>query len=155
MNLETALPQIMSAPMAVEMDRVCLLGSGSAPEPRGIANTSRIGTRAHDAALANYALMLTARTDILSQNAGPVSASITHPRDEGTVSNFTDTTNQPLKPPRVLTEIPMLTATSIPTDGGTGTDENTIFVGNFASLMIRMRQDISILVSRDFALDKL
>lgn len=154
-NLESALPQIMASAMAVEMDRVCLLGSGSAPEPEGIANATGIGTTAHGAALANYAPLLTARTDILSNNAGPVSAVVMHPRDEGTMSEFMDTTGQPLNMPRQLSELPMLTTTSIPTDGGAGSDESTIFVGNFASLMIGMRHDISILVSRDFALDKL
>src|SRR6056297_3343383 len=54
MNIETALPNIMGEAMATEMDRVCLLGSGSAPEPRGIANMSGIGTTAHDAALSGY-----------------------------------------------------------------------------------------------------
>jgi hypothetical protein len=33
--------------MAVELDRVAFIGSGSAPEPRDIANTSGIGSFAH------------------------------------------------------------------------------------------------------------
>jgi len=155
MNIETALPNIMGEAMATEMDRVCLLGSGSAPEPRGIANTSGIGTTAHDAALSGYGALLTARTDILSKDAGPVSAVIMHPRDEGTMSEFVDTTGQPLNMPRQLSEIPMLTTTAIPVDGGTGSDESTIFVGNFNRLLIGMRSELQIFVSREYAIDKL
>lgn len=155
LNIQTALPDIMASAMATEMDRVCLLGSGSAPEPEGVANATGIGTTAHGAALTTYSPMLTARTDILSNNAGPVSAVIMHPRDEGTISNFTDTTGQPLNMPRQLSEVPLLTTTAIPTDGGAGSDESTIFVGNFASLLIGMRQELQIFVSREYALDKL
>ena len=155
LNLENALPQIMAAAMAVEMDRVCLLGSGTDPEPKGIANTSGIGTTAHDATLDGYTPMLTARTGILSANAGPVSAVIMHPRDEGTLTALTDSTGQPLDMPRALTEVPMLTTTSIPTDGGTGSDESTIFVGNFAHLLIGMRSQIRVFVSRDLHADHL
>ena len=55
LNLESELPRILSVAMAKEMDRIGLLGSGSAPEPRGIANQSGIGTTALDAALTSYA----------------------------------------------------------------------------------------------------
>lgn len=155
LNLETALPQVLAAALATELDRVCLLGSGTAPEPRGIANIAGIGTTAHDDTLGAWAPLMTARTGILSANAGPVSAIILHPRDEGTLQGLADATGQPLAAPRVLESIPMLTTTAIPTNGGTGTNESTIFLGNFASLMIGLRSDVRILVSREYAMDKL
>ena len=135
--------------MAKEMDRIGLLGSGSAPEPRGIANQSGIGTTALDAALSSYAPLLTAQTGILSANAGPVSAMIAHPRDMGDLAGLTDTTNQPLNAPATLAGIPMLTTTAIPTDGGTGSNESTIFVGNFSHVMIGVRSGVRVDVLRE------
>ncbi|MBY6163253.1 phage major capsid protein [Mameliella alba] len=148
LNLERELPRVMSAAMAVELDRVALLGSGTAPEPRGVANVSGIGTNALAGALTSYAPFVTARTGILSANAGPVSAFILHPRDEGTLTGLTDSDGQPLNAPRAVSEIPMLTTTAIPTDGGAGSDESTIFAGNFRHLIIGIRQDVRIEVLR-------
>lgn len=149
LNLETELPRILSVAMAKEMDRIGLLGSGSAPEPRGIANQSGIGTTALDGTLASYAPLLAAQTGILSANAGPVSAIIMHPRDLGDLAGLTDTTNQPLNAPATLAGIPMLTTTAIPTDGGSGTNESTIFVGNFQHVMIGVRSGIRVDVLRE------
>ncbi|MDF2140805.1 phage major capsid protein [Paenirhodobacter sp. CAU 1674] len=147
-NLEAELPRILAASLASELDRVALLGSGTAPEPRGIANTSGIGTSAVAAAI-KYGDLARARTAILTANAGPVSAFIMHPRDEGALTGATDGTGQPLNQPAVLANIPMLTTTAIPVDGGTGTNESAVFAGNFAHLLIGVRSDIRIEVIRE------
>lgn len=153
-NVASALPDILTSAMAVELDRVALLGSGSAPEPLGIAGTGGIGTTAHDAVLSGFGPLVTARTGILSANAGPVSAIIMHPRDEGRLTGLTASDGQPLNAPGAIGEIPMLTTTSIPVDGGAGSDESTIFAGNFAHLMIGMRSEIRVEILRErFASD--
>lgn len=144
LNLGTALPNILAAAMAVELDRVALVGSGTAPEPRGIANTVGIGTFAQDAAIASYANLSKARTGILTANRGPVSAYIMHPRDEGTFVDLTDTTDQPLMAPKAVSEIPILTTTSMPVDGGAGSDESTIIAGNFSRLLVGIRSGIQV-----------
>ncbi len=149
LNIDTELPRILATALGKELDRVALMGSGSAPEPEGVANMSGIGTTAHDAALTNYAPFLTARTGILSANAGPVSAVIMHPRDEGTLSGLTATDNQPLMAPKPFEAIRMLTTTAIPTDGGAGSDESTIFMGNFNHLLIGIRSEIRIEVLKE------
>ena len=149
LNLESELPRILTVAMAKEMDRIALLGSGTAPEPRGIANQSGIGTTAKDAAITSYADLLAAQTDILTNNAGPVSAIIMHPRDAGDCAGLTDTTNQPLIMPSALSGIPMLTTTAIPVDGGSGSNESTIFMGNFNHLLIGVRSAIRVDVLRE------
>ena len=154
-NIATELPRILAAALALELDRVALLGSGSAPEPRGIANVSGIGTTALGGAFANYAPLLTARTGILTRNGGMPGAVIMNPRDEGALSGWTDSTGQPLNQPRALDGMKFLTTTSIPTNGGTGTDESTMFVGDFTKLLIGMRQDIRIEILRERYADSL
>ncbi|WP_282062144.1 phage major capsid protein [Roseobacter litoralis] len=154
-NLERELPRILSTALAQELDRVALLGSGSAPEPLGIVNTSGISTAAFDAELTNYGPFVTGRTAVLSANAGPTTAIIMHPRDEGRLIGMSDGNAQPLMAPKAIEEIPMLTTTAIPIDGGSGNDESTIIMGNFAKLMIGIRSDIRVEVSRSYAMDRL
>ncbi|WP_172332462.1 phage major capsid protein [Mangrovicoccus sp. HB161399] len=148
-NLQTELPRIMSVALAKELDRVALIGSGTAPEPRGVANTSGIGTTAHDDAISSYIPLVRARTGILSANAGPVSAIIMHPRDEGSIAEMVDGNGNPLIMPRVLEPIPVLTTTALPIDGGVGTNESSVIVGNFRHLLIGMRTNITVTVLRE------
>ena len=128
-NISTALPNIITAAMAAEMDRVCLEGTGIAPQPTGLKNQSGIGNTDYDGVLSSYAPLLMAQTDILTNNAGPVNAFIMHPRDAGDLAALADTTNQPLNMPPAIGNIPLLTTTSIAIDGGDGSNESTIYVG--------------------------
>jgi len=144
LNLATALPQILAAAMAQELDRVALIGSGTAPEPQGVVGTSGIGTFAQDAEIASYANLSKARTGILTANRGPVSAYIMHPRDEGSFVDLAATDGQPLMAPTAVSSIPMLTTTQIPVNGGTGTDESTIIAGNFSHLLVGIRSNIQV-----------
>lgn len=143
-NLATALPNILAAAMAVELDRVALNGSGAAPEPLGVANTSGIGTFAQDGLISSYANLSKARTGILTANRGPVSAYIMHPRDEGSFVDLTDSQGQPLMAPKAIADIPMLTTTSLPVDGGAGSNESTIIAGNFAHLLVGISSAIQV-----------
>ena len=149
LNLETELPRLLSAALATELDRVALLGTGTAPQPRGIANTSGIGTAALSAGLTAYAPILAGRTAVLTANAGPVTGIILHPRDEGTLAGLTDTTGQPLMAPAALNAVPMLTTTAIPVDGGSGSNESTIILGNFAHLILGIRTGLRVELLRE------
>jgi HK97 family phage major capsid protein len=144
LNIGSALPDVLAASMALELDRVALLGTGTSPQPRGIASTVGVGTLAQDALIASYLNLSKARTSILSANAGQVSAYIMHPRDEGAFTELVDTTGQPLNAPRGVADIPVLTTTAIPANGGDGSDESIIFAGAFGHLMLGIRQDIRI-----------
>lgn len=144
LNLGTSLPNILAAAMGVELDRVALIGTGVAPQPLGVSNTAGIGTFAQDGLIAGYGNLSKARTGILTANRGPVSAYIMHPRDEGSFVDLADGQGQPLMAPTAVSAIPMLTTTSLPVDGGTGTDESTIIAGNFAHLLIGIRSGIQV-----------
>ncbi|WP_269142628.1 phage major capsid protein [Sulfitobacter mediterraneus] len=151
LNLVTELPRVLAAAMAVELDRVSLLGTGTAPQPRGIANTSGIGTFAQDAMIASYANLSKARTAIMTANNGPVSAFVMAPRDEGSFTDLVDSNGNPLGMHPNIAAIPMLTTTSIPVDGGTGSDESTIIAGNFSRLLVGIRSDIRVEVLKTTA----
>lgn len=143
LNLVTDLPRVLAAAMAVELDRVALLGTGTAPEPRGIANTVGIGTHAQNAPSTSFGNLSRARTAILTANQNPT-AYIMHPRDEGLFVDLVDADGNPLVMPARVSEIPMYTTTSIPVDGGVGDDESTIIAGDFRRLMVGIRSDIRV-----------
>lgn len=152
LNLPVMLPQILATSMAKEWDRVALLGSGTAPEPEGVANVSGIGTNALSADLTSYAPLVTARTAVKNANADPT-AYIMSVRDEGTFAGLTATDNQPLNAPRQVAEIPWLTTTAIPTDGGAGSDESTIFCGDFRHLYMGVRTELTIMISKELYME--
>lgn len=147
-NLETALPEIMAAAMAVELDRVALLGTGTAPQPRGIASPSGLTASGFAGGDLDYAALVKARTALRSVNHD-MGAMILHARDEGTIAGLTDSTGQPLNIPPALANIPMLTTTAIPVDGGAGGDESMVLAGDFTKLLIGIRSAIRIEVSRE------
>lgn len=148
LNLETELPRIMAAALAKEWDRVGLEGTGSAPQPRGILNTSSVGENALDGVLTGYDQLVTARTAIKTANAEPT-AIVMHPRDEGTLVGMKDGQGLPLVPPRAIEAIPMLTTTSIAIDGGSGSDESTLYMGDFRHLYLGLRSVIRVDVLRE------
>jgi HK97 family phage major capsid protein len=154
-NVGTELPRIMAAALAKELDRVALLGSGTAPEPRGVANLAGVSTEALNGALTNYAPLLRGRTALLGADVGEPTAIIMHPRDEGTLSGLVDTTGQPLIAPARLADTQMLTTTQIPVDGGAGDDEASIIIGDFTRLLIGMRQEIRVEILKERYADQL
>lgn len=142
-NLEAQLPAVLAAAMAVEVDRAALFGSGSDPEPLGVANVAGIQEVAHDAALSDYSPMVQAQTLVRSANAD-TSAFILHPRDAGTLNGLTASDGQPLQAPRSIGDVSMLNTTSVPTDLGTDSNESVIVTGAFRHLLVGIREDVGI-----------
>lgn len=144
LNIEEALTRALTAAMALEVDRAGLFGSGSGSEPQGLANMAGINETALDGELASYAPLIAARTAVLTANAGEPTAFIMHPREDGTLTGLVDTTGQPLQAPAKIAAIRQLVTTSVPTNGGVGTNESSIITGNFARFLIGLRSGLRI-----------
>jgi HK97 family phage major capsid protein len=149
LNMETLLPQIMTSAMAVELDRVALFGSGTAPEPQGVVNFSGVQEVAHNMGLETYNTLISARTLIKTANFDGVSAYIMHPREEGVIAGFVGNDAHPLQLPPAIAEVPFLTSTSVPIDGGAGSDEGSIITGKFDNLMIGLRHGVTIQILKE------
>lgn len=147
-NLEAQLPNILTAALAVELDRAALEGTGTAPQPRGVRETVGIGTAAIGG-VPDFDDLIDAHTGIMIANAGPVSAFIMHPRDAGTMAKLKASDGHYIGNAPALANVPMLSTTSIATNRGVGEDESTIYAGNFRHLMIGVRQDIRIELIRE------
>lgn len=150
-GLREALNRAIGAAFAKELDRAGLLGSGTAPEPRGIANVSgvqAVGNGANGASLATlrWANLMTAYQSILAADAPSPTAAIMSPRSLIGFGNLADTTNQPLQRPTTLQDVRFIATSAIPNTQtvGTSTDCTTIFVGDFTGVRFIFRERPSI-----------
>lgn len=150
-NITEALYIAIAQSFARELDRVGLLGSGTAPEPRGVLNTSGIQTVANGvngAALASYANIFSAAQAILQADAPMPTAAIMSPRSLIKLGGLTDTTTQPMRVPVMLEKLKLIGTSQISNalTVGTSTDCSQIFVGDFTNLYFIMREAMSVQV---------
>jgi HK97 family phage major capsid protein len=147
---EDVIARSFAGQMAVELDRVSLLGTGTAPEPRGVLNQSGVTLTSHGA---NGALIATATAyDWHLDAAGTVRAAgfdpnahIQAPRTSTSLSKLREaTTSAYLAPPPNM--LPMLTTKSVPINvtTGTSTDTSYIFTGDWSNLLVGIRTDFTL-----------
>lgn len=153
-DVDRALRQVIGQAFAKELDRVGLLGSGTAPEPRGLRNTAGINTvsmGANGAALASFRPLLNAYGSIIDVNAPAPTAAIMATRTLMDFEGLTDTTGQPLQRPRLIDDMSFVPTSQLPTDvdAGTSDDASEIFVGNFNGLYFLMREALSVQLLRE------
>src|SRR5215211_325777 len=139
---EDVIARSFAGQMAVELDRVALLGSGTAPEPRGVLNQSGVTLTAHGAngtAITNYDWWLDAIGAVRAAGFEP-NAHVQAPRSSTSLSKLKEaTTNAYLTPPAGL--LPMLTTRSVPINitVGASTDTSYVFTAQWDHLMVGIR----------------
>jgi len=153
-NLEAALLQAVTGAMALELDRAGLFGTAADSQPRGVVNVSGINAVALNAKLTAHAggafgPLVAARTALLTANAGEPTAFIMSPREDGAYTGLRAGDGQPVMAPPRIAAIPQLVTTSVATNLGAGTNESTIVAGNFAHLLIGMRETMRLSVLRE------
>jgi HK97 family phage major capsid protein len=158
---EDVIARSFAAQLALELDRVALRGSGTAPEPRGVLNQSGVTLTAHGAngsVIGSPPAAGTMGWEFLVQAAGAVKSSnfepgaqLMAPRTEQSLSLLRDTTNQYIAPPRYLDNIPRLTTKQIPINltTGTSTDTSEVYTGQWDNLMIGIRTDFTLQFLRE------
>lgn len=148
-GLQNALVTAFAQSVAKELDRAGLRGTGTAPEPRGIKNTSGIGAvgnGANGAALAGYANFFSAVQAILQADGPMPTAAIMSPRSLVKLGGLVDSTGQPLRVPTMLEKLQLAASSQIPDNltVGSSTDCSEIYVGDFTKVAFAMREQISI-----------
>jgi HK97 family phage major capsid protein len=144
---EGVIANAFAGQMAVELDRVALLGTGTPPEPRGVLNQSGITSTAHGAAgtaIGNYDWWLDAIGAVRAAGFEP-NAHIQAPRSSTSLSKLKEaTTNAYLTPPAGL--LPMLTTKSIPINltVGASTDTSLVFTADWSNLLIGIRTNFNL-----------
>jgi HK97 family phage major capsid protein len=141
---EDVIANAFAGQMAVELDRVALLGTGTPPEPRGVLNQSGVTATAHGAngtAITNYDWWLDAIGAVRAAGFEP-NAHIQAPRSSTSLSKLKETSTLAyLAPPAGL--LPMLTTKSIPITltTGTSTDTSYVFTADWSNLLVGIRTD--------------
>lgn len=149
-NIQNALERAIVGAMSVELDRAGLFGSGAAPEPLGLFNTTGVGSVSmgtNGATPSNYDDLLETLYQLEVSNAADPTALIWHPRTARTYRKLKDTTNQPMEAPAPLDQLPMLSTTGVPIDQTQGTAAgvcSTVLMGDFSQAIIGIREQMNI-----------
>ncbi len=135
--------------MALELDRVALVGTGTAPQPRGLQNFSGINTVTSVGTPADYSKFLDAIFEVRLDNFEP-NAIINSVRTAKTLAKLytgISSDKTPLTAPADYTALQRFASNQVPVNLGVGTNESLAFVGDFSQLMIGLRQNIIVEVS--------
>jgi HK97 family phage major capsid protein len=153
-DLDRALQTAIAQSFALALDAAALRGSGTAPTPRGLLNTTNvhaITSGAAGASLTNYSKLFEAVTAILGADHGMPTGAIMHPRSLVKLGGLLDTTNQPMRVPPMLENVKLLQTSQIPVNltVGASTDCSEIYMGDFTQMQFIMRETVSVQLLRE------
>ncbi len=138
-GVEKAIEQMLAKSISQEIDRACLLGTGSDNEPKGIANTTGILTEEWEAAgdIA-YSNLSSAFYKLEAVNNSPNSL-IMASSLLGTLDALVDLQEQPLKPPPSYEKYAKLPSNQLTEQG---------ILGLYSNLLVGLRTNLNLEVSR-------
>ena len=150
-NVDAALQTAIAQAFAVEIDRVGLLGSGTAPEPRGLKNISGVLATipsTNGITIENFSAILDGVERILEVNGPMPSAAIMSPRSLVEFGGLRDNNFQPLQRPDLLAGVRFIQTSQLPNNltQGTANTASDIFLGDFSQLVIALREQINVQV---------
>jgi HK97 family phage major capsid protein len=158
--LNDALTLSLTKSFAAELDRVALIGTGVAPQPKGISNVSGVGSVSmgtNGAALTNYDAFIQALGTLRTANVVDPTAVILHPRSDQELNLLKDSQNRPLTRPKAIENLPFLVTSKLSiteTQGSSNTASRAI-MGDFTELIVGIRHNIVIEVLREKYADSL
>ena len=147
-NFGEQLAAAMTASIAQEIDRVGLVGTGTAPQPRGILNVAGINEVLSVGTIADYSKMLAGVRELLDDNVQldvATANAIMSPRSwaafEGLATGITGDKTQ-LPRPRALEATRFLVSSAVPND--LDTNKSAIFLGDFRDLVMGIRTNTEV-----------
>jgi HK97 family phage major capsid protein len=149
---DRSVEEILTEALALQLDRVALVGSGSG-ESTGIASTTGINSVSmgtNGAALTSYDKLLDVAYELSLDNA-PMSGVVMHPRSAIALAKLADTTGQPLRKPDVLSLVPFHSSTALPINQtqGSASNASTVIAGDFRKLLIGVRTSVHIEILKE------
>lgn len=145
-NIDEAIERELSQQLALELDRVALFGSGTPPEPCGIVNQSGVDVAALNDTI-DYDHLIDMAAAVAAKNHVP-SARLYNSTVAASLAKLRAVpTGEYLRQPAYLDSITPYVTNQIPM-AGTSPDDTTVFVGDFSALMIGMRTNFRMEVSR-------
>lgn len=161
-NLDSLITDSIAKVLAIELDRAALLGTGVAPQPKGIVNQTGVTIDTTTFTTNGSVISASAPTGAVawdwlakqisalwSVNENP-NAAIYSARTAGELDLLRATTGQVLPPPGSVAGLQLLRTNSIlnTMTQGTNSDCSQAFVGDFTQAMIGMRTQLMLEFSR-------
>ncbi|MBN8872663.1 MAG: phage major capsid protein [Rhodospirillales bacterium] len=149
--IEELIRADMSAVLAQTLDNAAISGTGSSNQPRGVLNTSGIGSVA--IGTNGGALTYDSVVDLMGQlqdaNADSSPAFLTNPKVRRAALKLKDSQGRPLGEDVVFQGQPRAFTTNVPSNGtkGTGTGLSSLIYGNWNDLLIGVWSELDILVN--------
>jgi HK97 family phage major capsid protein len=145
--------RIFGQVFALKLDTAALYGTGTAPEPRGVKNTTGVTTismGANGATPTSYDPLIDA-VGTLADNNHEATGIIHAPRTARTLAKLKDSTGQPLGIPPYVADVPRYTTNQVPTNltQGTSTTASDIFTADWRELLIGVRTGFEVQVLRE------
>jgi HK97 family phage major capsid protein/HK97 family phage prohead protease len=154
-NISAMLEASLVRSFAVEVDRVCLYGTGTPPQPRGLRTTTGLGEVSqgtNGAALSSYDPIIDTLNQLWVDNVTTPTAAVMAPRTYTTIAKFKEaTTNAPLAVPTVLQGLPFLMTANVPITEtqGAASNASSIFIGDFTQMVLGFRTEMTVEVARE------
>lgn len=146
-DVEDKLREAFANVFALKLDLAALYGSGTAPEPRGVKNTTGISTASMGANGATLTLsaLIDAIGRLQDENEEP-NGIIYAGRTARAIAKWTDTTNQPLQLPDIVANIPRYATQQVPVNltQGTATNTSDVFTADWRQLLVGVRTHLRI-----------
>lgn len=140
-NISEIVEREMAQSTAIELDRVALIGTGTAPEPRGIKNTAGVLTGTWPATPTNWDWLIDAVAQLWAVNEEP-NALITSNTLTTAMAKFRGQDLQPLTRAAALDSLRFFRTNAAGANA---------FLGDFSQLLIGMRTSFRIETSREGA----
>lgn len=145
-NVDRIIDAELAAQLALELDRACLLGSGSGPEPTGIVNQTGVNVDSSAGDL-DYDTLIDMAALVAAQNH-TATARLYNSTAAATLAKLRSVpTGDYLRPPVYLDPIVPYVTNQI-ANANTSPDTTTVFVGDFSQLLIGLRTSFRLEVSR-------
>jgi HK97 family phage major capsid protein len=148
-NVEDELREAFAEQFALTVDLATLYGSGTAPEPRGVKNSTGITTTSlgTNGAALSYDNLVDA-VGVLADANETASGVIYAPRSARGLAKLKDSNNMYLEAPEYIRGLPRYESTQVPTDltQGTSSLASDVFVGDWGQLLLGVRTALQIQV---------
>ncbi len=153
LNIDRMIEAEATRAFASEFDRVALVGSGTPPEPEGIANYAnavKVSMATNGAAPDSYDEILALIMELQTENADVdgMTPAIMHPRTLAAYNALKSTADeQPIQRPRYIENMPFLQTTSVGiTDTyGSSSVASKLFLGDWSKLYFAQRLAVQII----------
>jgi HK97 family phage major capsid protein len=152
-NANQVIMNSIANKLALELDRVALVGSGAGQEPEGLylnANVNEVSMGANGSVIDDFSEIITGQRNILDSNGVPRSA-IFAPRTWEQIEGLTDSNGNPLQWPQSWKDLQRLYTNQVPVDQDQGTStgvSSSIFLGDYSQMLVGMRTNLRLEVSR-------